>query len=71
MFKKISLLIIMSLLLLVATSTLTAASGNTIYDVAKENGNFTQLVGAVEAAGLKGTLESDGPFTVFAPTDDA
>jgi uncharacterized surface protein with fasciclin (FAS1) repeats len=71
MFKKIFALAVMSLLLLLATSSLTAASGNTIYDIAKENGNFTQLVAAVNAAGLKGTLESDGPFTVFAPTDDA
>ncbi len=71
MFKKISALVVVSLMLLLATSSLTAASGNTIYNIAKENGNFTQLVGAVEAAGLKGTLESDGPFTVFAPTDEA
>lgn len=71
MFKKISALVVMSLLLLFASSSLTAASGHTIYDIAKENGNFTQLVGAVEAAGLKSTLESDGPFTVFAPTDEA
>lgn len=71
MFKKISAFVVMSLLLVLATSSLTAASGNTIYDIAKANGNFTQLVGAVEAAGLKSTLESDGPFTVFAPTDAA
>ena len=41
-----------------------------IYEVAADNG-FTTLLAAVDAAGLKSTLESDGPFTVFAPTDDA
>jgi uncharacterized surface protein with fasciclin (FAS1) repeats len=34
-------------------------------------GDFTTLVAAVEAAGLEGTLQGDGPFTVFAPTDEA
>jgi uncharacterized surface protein with fasciclin (FAS1) repeats len=35
------------------------------------SGNFTKLVAAVTAAGLVDTLKSPGPFTVFAPTDDA
>jgi len=43
----------------------------TIVETAIENGNFTTLVSAVVAAGLDGTLSGDGPFTVFAPTDDA
>lgn len=43
----------------------------TIVDVAVENGSFTTLVAAVQAAGLVDTLSGDGPFTVFAPTDDA
>ena len=38
---------------------------------AAENGSFTTLVAAVQAAGLVDTLKGDGPFTVFAPTDDA
>ena len=42
-----------------------------IVDVAVSNGSFTTLVAAVQAAGLVDTLRSDGPFTVFAPTDDA
>ncbi len=42
----------------------------TIVDVAVEAG-FSTLVTAVEAADLVGTLSSDGPFTVFAPTDEA
>jgi uncharacterized surface protein with fasciclin (FAS1) repeats len=35
------------------------------------DGRFTTLVAAVQAAGLVDTLKSAGPFTVFAPTDDA
>ncbi|MEH0690920.1 fasciclin domain-containing protein [Vibrio cholerae] len=42
-----------------------------IVDVAVENGSFTTLVAAVQAAGLVETLKGDGPFTVLAPTDDA
>ena len=48
-----------------------AAEVGTIVDVAVENGSFTTLVAAVQAAGLVDTLSGDGPFTVFAPTDDA
>jgi uncharacterized surface protein with fasciclin (FAS1) repeats len=42
-----------------------------IVDIAVEDGRFTTLVAAVEAAGLVETLKGEGPFTVFAPTDDA
>jgi len=42
-----------------------------IVDVAADAGNFTTLVSALEDAGLVSTLEGAGPFTVFAPTDDA
>ena len=42
----------------------------TVYDVAVDNG-FTTLVAAIDAAGLRSTLEGDGPFTIFAPTDAA
>ena len=47
------------------------AESGTIVDVAVANGSFTTLVAAVQAAGLVDTLSGDGPFTVFAPTDDA
>ena len=43
----------------------------TIVGVAASNENFTTLVAAVKAADLVATLNSDGPFTVFAPTNDA
>jgi uncharacterized surface protein with fasciclin (FAS1) repeats len=42
-----------------------------IVETATNAGSFTTLVAAVEAAGLVDTLRGDGPFTVFAPTDDA
>ena len=42
-----------------------------IVDVAAEDGSFTTLIAALEAAGLDETLRGDGPFTVFAPTDEA
>jgi transforming growth factor-beta-induced protein len=42
-----------------------------IVDTAIADGRFTTLVAAVQAAGLEATLRGEGPFTVFAPTDDA
>jgi transforming growth factor-beta-induced protein len=44
---------------------------NTIVDIAVADGRFKTLVAALGAAGLVETLSGDGPFTVFAPTDDA
>ncbi len=43
----------------------------TIVDIAVADGRFTTLVAALTAADLAGTLAGEGPFTVFAPTDDA
>ncbi|MDP7152676.1 MAG: fasciclin domain-containing protein [Paracoccaceae bacterium] len=49
------------------------ADGNSkdIVDTAVAAGSFSTLVTAVQAAGLVDVLKGDGPFTVFAPTDDA
>lgn len=52
------------------TPTTTAEMAD-IVDTAIAAGNFTTLVSAVEAAGLVETLKGEGPFTVFAPTDEA
>jgi uncharacterized surface protein with fasciclin (FAS1) repeats len=52
-----------------AETTSTAAAD--IVDTAVAAGSFDTLVAAVQAAGLVDTLKSDGPFTVFAPTDEA
>jgi len=43
----------------------------TVVNIALENDNFTTLVQAVVKAGLVDALSSEGPFTVFAPTNDA
>jgi uncharacterized surface protein with fasciclin (FAS1) repeats len=43
----------------------------TIVDIAVEDGRFTTLVSALQAADLADTLAGEGPFTVFAPTDEA
>ena len=47
------------------------AAAGTIVDVAAANPDFTTLVAAVKAAGLADTLSGPGPFTVFAPTNEA
>ena len=43
----------------------------TILETAASAGCFNTLLAAVDAAGLRGALDSEGPFTVFAPVDDA
>ncbi len=48
-----------------------AQAQGTIVDVAVGNENFSTLVAALKAADLVGALQGDGPFTVFAPTNDA
>ncbi len=42
-----------------------------VVQIATDDGQFKTLVKAIEAAGLVETLKGEGPFTVFAPTDDA
>ena len=49
----------------------TTAKGKDIVAVASGAGSFNTLVAAVKAAGLVETLQGPGPFTVFAPTDEA
>src|ERR1700685_3022085 len=53
------------------TSTARAAPSKNIVDTAIAAGNFTKLVAGIKAAGLTDTLTGRGPFTVFAPTDEA
>jgi uncharacterized surface protein with fasciclin (FAS1) repeats len=48
-----------------------SAMAQDIVDVAVKAGSFNTLVAAVKAAGLVDTLKGPGPFTVFAPTDEA
>ena len=49
----------------------TSVFAKDIVDTAVANGNFKTLVTALTAAGLVDTLKGPGPFTVFAPTDEA
>jgi len=59
--------------IVVAASNFTSADAPTkdIVDTAVAAGSFTTLAKALEAAGLVETLKGAGPFTVFAPTDEA
>jgi uncharacterized surface protein with fasciclin (FAS1) repeats len=52
-------------------ATTSTTEGGTIVDVAISNGSFDTLVAAIQAADLATTLSGTGPFTVFAPTDEA
>ncbi|MGB2201118.1 MAG: fasciclin domain-containing protein [Pseudooceanicola atlanticus] len=56
---------------MIAGPALSAGHSKDIVDTAADAGSFTTLLAAAEAAGLVETLKGDGPFTVFAPTDDA
>jgi len=69
-FGKLPLALLAALGLMIGSTTVRAADEN-IVDTAVAAGNFTTLVAALKAAGLIGTLEGPGPFTVFAPTDAA
>ena len=67
--------ILVTLLILTFLSTSLSMAGShynkDIVDTAVEAGSFNTLVAAVKAADLADTLKGEGPFTVFAPTDEA
>ncbi len=74
--QKVITLLTATLLLSAASTTHAAHHGEKhnkkdIVDVASAAGVFNTLVAAVTAADLVETLKSEGPFTVFAPTDEA
>lgn len=66
--KMIKITLVSALMLFTASSI---AQTENIVGVAAGNDNFSTLVTAVKSAGLVETLSSEGPFTVFAPTNDA
>lgn len=70
MRKSIALLVSVILLLALAVPAM-AQDEKDVVDVAVENGSFTTLVAAVQQAELVDALKAEGPYTVFAPTDDA
>ncbi|MEO7152368.1 MAG: fasciclin domain-containing protein [Burkholderiaceae bacterium] len=57
--------------LTLSIGSLVSAHAADIVDTAVAAGNFKTLAAALQAAGLVDTLKGKGPFTVFAPTDDA
>jgi uncharacterized surface protein with fasciclin (FAS1) repeats len=66
--RPLSALIVVAGLFL---ATAEARASGDIVDTAEKAGSFKTLVAAVKAAGLADTLKGKGPFTVFAPTDEA
>ena len=54
-----------------ASDEMAGDEGTDVVDTAVAAGDFGTLVTAVQAAGLEETLRGDGPYTVFAPTDEA
>ncbi|NOD77078.1 MULTISPECIES: fasciclin domain-containing protein [unclassified Ruegeria] len=69
MFRKFAAAGVASILF--STTALADGHGKDIVDTAVAAGSFETLVAAVQAAELVDTLKGEGPFTVFAPTDDA
>lgn len=69
MFRKTALAVTSAVMF--AGAAFADSHSKDIVDTAAGAGDFTTLVAAVQAAGLVDTLKGDGPFTVFAPTDDA
>ncbi|MFC3614033.1 fasciclin domain-containing protein [Lutimaribacter marinistellae] len=57
--------------LMIGTAAFAGGHSKDIVDTAMGAGDFSTLLAAAEAAGLVETLKSEGPFTVFAPTDAA
>ncbi|MGE5849321.1 MAG: fasciclin domain-containing protein [Candidatus Methylomirabilota bacterium] len=71
-FTKVAL-VLLAVFTLVAVTALPARTGDykDIVDTAVEAGSFNTLAKALTEAGLVETLKGQGPFTVFAPTDEA
>ena len=69
--KSIVAACIITLSLTLSAPVHSSNHGKDIVDTAVAAGSFNTLVAAVTAAGLVDTLKSEGPFTVFAPTDEA
>ncbi|MGJ3239996.1 MAG: phosphate ABC transporter substrate-binding protein PstS family protein [Anaerolineae bacterium] len=65
------MIVLVAVALMALTSIGVMAQDETIVDIAAGNEDFSTLVSLVDAAGLVETLSGEGPFTVFAPTNDA
>ncbi len=71
MLKSRLIAMLIGILMLVALPLGVAAQDQTIVEIAAGNEEFSTLVSLVQAAGLADTLSGEGPFTVFAPTNEA
>ena len=71
MFRRTYLALTAATILTAISPALADDYSKDIVDTAVGAGDFSTLVAAVQAAGLVDTLKGDGPFTVFAPTDEA
>ncbi|UCF36490.1 MAG: fasciclin domain-containing protein [Acidobacteriota bacterium] len=71
MKKMAMILVTLTLTMSMTIGSSSNAPASDIVDTAVNAGQFNTLVKAVQAAGLVDVLKGDGPFTVFAPTDEA
>ena len=71
MSRKLTSYLTLLVAISVAGGPVNAAEKNTIVNTAVKAGSFKTLAAALKAADLVGALEGKGPFTVFAPTDEA
>lgn len=69
--KKLLVALVLGLLAVFAFAQDEMGMPATVVDIAAGDENFSTLVAAVDAAGLVETLQGEGPFTVFAPTNEA
>lgn len=69
--NRVKLMGLLAVLVLALTAFGVSAQDQTIVDIAAGNEDFSTLVSLVQAAGLADVLAGEGPFTVFAPTNDA
>ena len=69
--KTLSAVIIAAAVVATSSQSTSLAQGRDVVDTAVAAGSFKTLAKALEAAGLIETLKGPGPFTVFAPTDEA
>lgn len=71
MKRKISLLLTVMMLFTIMQVGVLAKNNKNIVEIASSDPQFSTLVAAIQAAGLVETLQGEGPFTVFAPTNEA
>src|SRR6056297_777737 len=71
MFRKTTIALTAAASMLASTAAFAAGHTKDIVDTAIDAGSFETLVAAVQAADLVETLKGEGPFTVFAPTNEA